>query len=104
LCPFEKLDFSWKVLSDEVRRNTMVITTHDDVKKNPEIAKRLEQQGIAQLSLSRVEEQEILKTLARYKFISVLLKFRCQQKSHRTEHCDKLLLHHHHFQEDRRAS
>ncbi len=74
LCPLRELDFNWNVLADEFRRNTMVITTHQDVLDNQEIVRMLEHKGIAQLGLEEVSEQVLLRALARYKFISVLFE------------------------------
>jgi hypothetical protein len=74
LSPFGELDFSWKVLSDDARRNTMVISTYEDVSNHPEIVRKLESLGIAQLSVEKLDEQVLLATLARYKFISVLFE------------------------------
>jgi hypothetical protein len=73
-CPLKELNFSWKILSDDFKRNTMVLTSHEDIRENSEIAYQLEMLGIALLAMSALDDLEVLRALVRFKFISVLFE------------------------------
>jgi hypothetical protein len=73
-CPLRELDFEWRILSDDQKRNTMVLTSPDDIRENSEIAYQLEMKGVALLAMSALEDSDVLKALGRFKFISVLFE------------------------------
>lgn len=72
----DAIDFSKKVFSDEYRRNTIVITTDQDIAENAEIAFKLEQTGIGLMTQgqSRTELKSVLKTLTSLKLKSLLIE------------------------------
>ena len=73
-CSLNELNFNWKVLSDDQRRNTMILTSHEDIRENGEIVYQLETKGVALLAMGALDEMEVLRALARFKFISVLFE------------------------------
>ena len=73
-CPLGELNFEWKILSDDQRRNTMILTSHDDIRLNQEIVYQLEMKGVALLAMSALEDIDVLRALVRFKFISVLFE------------------------------
>ena len=73
------LNREWKVLSDEFKRNTMIIATDEDVKNNPEVVRFLETKGVALLAVKKNEEGKVdlksmLKSLASLKLTSILVE------------------------------
>jgi hypothetical protein len=73
-CPLKELNFEWKILSDDQRRNTMILTSHEDIRENQEIVYQLEMKGVAMLAMSALDDMEVLRALVRFKFISVLFE------------------------------
>lgn len=68
-----------KVFQDEFRRNTMFVTTNDEIERNKELVHFLEMQGVALLSVpqnadKQVDLPSLLKSLAGLKFTSVLVE------------------------------
>ena len=75
----DKLNHDWTILKDDLRRNTMIVTTDDDIKKNPEVVRFLESQGVALLSVKArfdgmVDLKAMLKSLAGLKLTSILVE------------------------------
>ena len=73
------LNHNWKIFQDEYKNNTMIMTTDDDVKNNPEVVHFLESQGVAFLPVKKNEEgsidlESILKALASLKLTSILIE------------------------------
>jgi diaminohydroxyphosphoribosylaminopyrimidine deaminase/5-amino-6-(5-phosphoribosylamino)uracil reductase len=75
----QNLNLDWKILNDQFRRNTMIITTDEDVRNNSEIAHFLEQKAVALLAVKKNEDggvdlNAMLKSLAGLKFTSILVE------------------------------
>ncbi len=75
----KELNRDWKILTDEFRRNTMMIATDDEVNNHPEIVRFLESSGVALLSLKKNDEGKVdlkamLKSLASLKLTSILVE------------------------------
>lgn len=73
------LNYDWKILRDEYKRNTMIVATDDEVKNNPEVVRFLENQGVALLSVKKnqdglVDLKSLLKSLASLKLTSILVE------------------------------
>ena len=73
------LNHDWKVLNDEFKRNTMIVTTDKEIIAHPEVARFLETQGVALLSVKQTHEgkidlQAMLKSLASLKLTSILVE------------------------------
>lgn len=71
-----RIDFKKNVYSDEFIRNTIVITTDQDIASHGEIAFKLEQKGIGILTQgqNKTELQSVLKTLVSLKLNSLLIE------------------------------
>lgn len=70
---------SWKIVTDEFKRNTMFVATDEDIKKHSDVAFFLEKNGVALLSTGtnsegRVDLHSMLKSLASLKMTSILLE------------------------------
>jgi diaminohydroxyphosphoribosylaminopyrimidine deaminase/5-amino-6-(5-phosphoribosylamino)uracil reductase len=77
--PLAGLNPQWKILDDELRRNTMFIATHDEVSKHQDVAHFLEKNGTALLSVKpnaegSVDLLSLLKSLASLKLTSLLIE------------------------------
>lgn len=75
------LDPRWAILNDRFRRNTMIIASDEDVRKNKEINRFLELQGVALLMCKRQADgflclESLLKSLSSLKFKSILVEDR----------------------------
>ncbi len=73
------LNHDWKILTDEFKRNTMIVATDEEVRNNPLIVRFLEAQGVALLSVKSTPEGKIdltamLKSLASLKMTSILIE------------------------------
>lgn len=75
----EKINHDWLILKDQYKRNTMMVSTDEDVRNHPEVVRYLETQGVALLSvkaneLGQVDLWALMKSLASLKFTSILLE------------------------------
>ena len=73
------LNRDWNIFQDEYKKNTMIMTTDEDVKNNPEVVRFLELQGVALLSVKKNEEglidlKSMLAGLAGLKLTSILIE------------------------------
>ena len=73
------LNHDWKILTDAFRRNTMIVSTDEEVKSNPEVVRFLESQGVALLSVKKnefglVDLRSMLKSLSSLKLTSILIE------------------------------
>lgn len=73
------LNPDWNILSDEFKRNTMMVATDDEVRGNPEVVRFLESIGVALLSVRKTNEGKVdikamLKSLASLKMTSLLVE------------------------------
>lgn len=69
----------WKIVTDEFKRNTMFVSTDEDIQNNQETAFFLEKNGIALLSTAKTADGKIdlksmLKSLGSLKMTSILLE------------------------------
>ncbi len=69
----------WKIVTDEYKRNTMFVSTDEDIELNQDVAFFLEKNGIALLSTGKDEHGKIdlksmLKSLGSLKMTSILLE------------------------------
>lgn len=74
-----KINRDWKIVTDEFKRNTMFVSTDEDIRQNQDTAFFLEKNGIALLSAARTAEGQVdlrsmLKSLGSLKMTSVLLE------------------------------
>lgn len=75
----ENLDLSLKLFSDEYRRNTVIVTTSEDLNQNLTAAERIEKLGVSLLGLKvgidgHVDLQSFLKTMYSLKIFSILIE------------------------------
>ena len=75
----KKLNHDWTILKDDLRRNTMIVTTDADIKNNSEVVRFLESQSVALLSVKAradgmVDLKAMLKSLAGLKLTSILVE------------------------------
>jgi diaminohydroxyphosphoribosylaminopyrimidine deaminase/5-amino-6-(5-phosphoribosylamino)uracil reductase len=75
----KELKQDWKIFSDELKRNTMMVATEADIRAHQDVAFFLEQKGIALLSSAadqngRVDLPSVLQSLASLKMTSILLE------------------------------
>ena len=73
------LNHDWKILRDEFKRNTMIVTTDEEIKSHPEVVRFLETQGVALLSVKQsddglVDLKSMLKSLSSLKLTSILVE------------------------------
>ncbi|MGZ3788847.1 MAG: bifunctional diaminohydroxyphosphoribosylaminopyrimidine deaminase/5-amino-6-(5-phosphoribosylamino)uracil reductase RibD [Bacteriovorax sp.] len=73
------LNHDWKILTDEFKRNTMIVATDEDIQDHPEVVRFLESKGVALLSVKKTEEGKVdlkamLKSLAGLKMTSILVE------------------------------
>lgn len=74
-----RISKDWKIVTDEFKRNTMFVSTDEDIKNNQDVAFFLEKNGIALLSTGKDEKGNIdlrsmLKSLGSLKMTSILLE------------------------------
>lgn len=74
-----KINRDWKIVTDEFKRNTMFVSTDEDIRQNQDTAFFLEKNGIALLSAARTAEGKVdlrsmLKSLGSLKMTSLLLE------------------------------
>ncbi len=75
------LNPNWSLLTDRFRRNTMIITSDEDVRNNPDINQYLESQGVALLMAKKNDDgklsyESLMKSLSSLKFKSILVEDR----------------------------
>lgn len=73
------LNHDWKILTDEFKRNTMIVATDDEVNSHPEVVRFLESNGVALLSVKKTDDGKVdlkamLKSLASLKMTSILVE------------------------------
>lgn len=73
------LSREWTILNDEMKRNTMIVATDEEVRNNPEIVQFLDSKGVALLSVKKnteglVDLKSLLKSLAGLKLTSILVE------------------------------
>lgn len=74
-----KIDREWKIVTDEFKRNTMFVSTDEDINRHQETAFFLEKNGIALLSTGKTPEGKVdlksmLRSLGSLKMTSILLE------------------------------
>ncbi len=79
MAKIKELDLGLNLFSDEYRRNTVIVTTSNDLNQNLEMAQKIEQKGISLLGLKEGENGQVdllsfLKTLYSLKVYSILLE------------------------------
>lgn len=75
----DQVSTSWKIITDDYRRKTMIVTTRGDLLANSELACFLESKAVAVLALKENNEGEVdceslFKSLTSLKFSSFLIE------------------------------